>query len=81
MSERRGKRQEMRRAGCGIFRLAGAAELQLRRARAGSTSGIGLGIAQALVRSGHNVVVNGFGSAEEIKNIVAQLRSEYVRNS
>ena len=30
----------------------------------GSTSGIGLGIAQALARQGANIVLNGFGDVE-----------------
>ena len=33
----------------------------------GSTSGIGLGIAHALARAGANVVINGFGKADEIE--------------
>lgn len=33
----------------------------------GSTSGIGLGIAQALARDGANVVLNGFGEPKEIE--------------
>ena len=33
----------------------------------GSTSGIGLGIAQALAGAGMNVMLNGFGDAEEIE--------------
>ncbi len=33
----------------------------------GSTSGIGLGIAEALARSGANVVLNGFGDAMQIE--------------
>jgi 3-hydroxybutyrate dehydrogenase len=32
----------------------------------GSTSGIGLGIARAMAREGANVVLNGFGNADEI---------------
>ena len=32
----------------------------------GSTSGIGLGIAEALAAGGADVVLNGFGRAEEI---------------
>lgn len=39
----------------------------------GSTSGIGLGIARALARAGANVVLNGFGEAQEIKTIQAEL--------
>ena len=35
----------------------------------GSTSGIGLGIAQALAESGANIVLNGFGDAGEIEQI------------
>ncbi len=33
----------------------------------GSTSGIGLGIAQALAAQGANIMLNGFGTAEEIE--------------
>ncbi|MEM6666692.1 MAG: SDR family NAD(P)-dependent oxidoreductase, partial [Pseudomonadota bacterium] len=33
----------------------------------GSTSGIGLGIAEALAAEGHNIVMNGFGDAAEIE--------------
>ncbi|RRD56781.1 3-hydroxybutyrate dehydrogenase [Comamonadaceae bacterium OH2545_COT-014] len=39
----------------------------------GSTSGIGLGIAQALARQGANIVLNGFGDAEAAKAQVAAL--------
>ena len=39
----------------------------------GSTSGIGLAIASAFAQSGANVVINGFGSAEEIEAIRAKL--------
>src|SRR5215471_1381843 len=35
----------------------------------GSTSGIGLGIAEALAGSGCNVVLNGFGDAKEIDSL------------
>ncbi|WP_284338021.1 3-hydroxybutyrate dehydrogenase [Comamonas sp. NoAH] len=38
----------------------------------GSTSGIGLGIAQALAAQGANVLLNGFGDAEAAKAQVAQ---------
>jgi len=38
----------------------------------GSTSGIGLGVAQALARQGANLVLNGFGDAEEPKRLVAE---------
>ena len=43
----------------------------------GSTSGIGLGIAEALARSGANLVINGFGPADEIGRLRARLASEY----
>ena len=33
----------------------------------GSTSGIGLGIACSLARAGMNIVLNGFGTPDEIK--------------
>ena len=33
----------------------------------GSTSGIGLGIAHGLARAGANVVINGLGTAEEVR--------------
>jgi 3-hydroxybutyrate dehydrogenase len=39
----------------------------------GSTSGIGLGIARALARTGHDVMLNGFGDAAEIEAIRASL--------
>lgn len=32
----------------------------------GSTSGIGLGIARALAQAGADVMLNGFGNADEI---------------
>ena len=38
----------------------------------GSTSGIGLGVAQALARQGAHLVLNGFGDAEEPKRLVAE---------
>ena len=37
----------------------------------GSTSGIGLGIAQALAAAGCHVVLNGFGDAGEIEALRA----------
>jgi 3-hydroxybutyrate dehydrogenase len=43
----------------------------------GSTSGIGLGIAQALAGHGANVMLNGFGHAEEIKSIRSRLEREH----
>ena len=33
----------------------------------GSTSGIGLGIAEALAQRGANIILNGFGDAAEIE--------------
>lgn len=39
----------------------------------GSTSGIGLGIARALAGAGANVVLNGFGSPDEIATTIAAL--------
>ncbi|ANH04927.1 MULTISPECIES: 3-hydroxybutyrate dehydrogenase [Shinella] len=39
----------------------------------GSTSGIGLAIATAFAESGANVVINGFGAADEIEAIRARL--------
>jgi len=35
----------------------------------GSTSGIGLGIAEAFAKDGMNVMMNGFGDAEEIEQM------------
>ncbi len=43
----------------------------------GSTSGIGLGIAQALARQGANLVLNGFGDSEEPKRLVAEAGKEH----
>ncbi|SEB03019.1 3-hydroxybutyrate dehydrogenase [Rubrimonas cliftonensis] len=42
----------------------------------GSTSGIGLGVAKALAGSGMNVMLNGFGDADEIESIRSGLASE-----
>jgi 3-hydroxybutyrate dehydrogenase len=51
-------------------RLATEAMLRGRSAIvAGSTSGIGLGIARALAGAGANVVLNGFGRANEIEAV------------
>jgi len=41
----------------------------------GSTSGIGLGIAEALAKEGHNVVLNGFGEAAAIEESRTRLAS------
>jgi 3-hydroxybutyrate dehydrogenase len=43
----------------------------------GSTSGIGLGIAQRLAAEGANIVLNGFGEAREIEKLRKQIASEY----
>jgi 3-hydroxybutyrate dehydrogenase len=43
----------------------------------GSTSGIGLGIAQALARAGANVALNGFGDAAEIERTRADLEKTF----
>ena len=43
----------------------------------GSTSGIGLGIAQALAREGCNVLLNGFGDAAAIEAARAAIAKEY----
>jgi 3-hydroxybutyrate dehydrogenase len=43
----------------------------------GSTSGIGLGIATALAGAGTNIVLNGFGAADEIDKIVSDLKRQH----
>ncbi|MBX9633916.1 MAG: 3-hydroxybutyrate dehydrogenase [Magnetospirillum sp.] len=43
----------------------------------GSTSGIGLGIAQALAAQGADIMLNGFGDAAEIEALRAGLASQY----
>jgi len=43
----------------------------------GSTSGIGLGLARALAAQGSNLVLNGFGNADEIGVITRQLIADY----
>jgi len=42
----------------------------------GSTSGIGVGIAQRLARHGANIILNGFGDAQEIASLRRQLAEE-----
>jgi 3-hydroxybutyrate dehydrogenase len=44
----------------------------------GSTSGIGLAIARALAGEGAEVVLNGFGDADEIARLCAELRASHV---
>jgi 3-hydroxybutyrate dehydrogenase len=43
----------------------------------GSTSGIGLGIARALAQQGADIVLNGFGTAQEIESLRAAMEREY----
>ena len=43
----------------------------------GSTSGIGLAVAEALAAAGADLVLNGFGPAEHIEALCARLRAEY----
>ena len=43
----------------------------------GSTSGIGLGIAEGFAKEGVNLVLNGFGDAAEIEKIRASLASKF----
>ena len=43
----------------------------------GSTSGIGLAIARALAKEGANVVINGFGRAEDIERERAAIESQF----
>ena len=43
----------------------------------GSTSGIGLGIAQAFAQAGMNIMLNGFGDADEIEQTRAELAGQH----
>jgi 3-hydroxybutyrate dehydrogenase len=43
----------------------------------GSTSGIGLGIAKSLAAQGANIVFNGFGDAQEIATLQAEVAKEF----
>src|SRR5215203_2937988 len=43
----------------------------------GSTSGIGLGIAEALAAQGANVLLNGFGDSVEIEKVRAMLAEKH----
>lgn len=45
----------------------------------GSTSGIGLGIAQGFAKEGINIVINGFGDADEIEKERASLEAMGIR--
>lgn len=42
----------------------------------GSTSGIGLGIAQSLARAGADLILNGFGDASKVVAEMEQFGSE-----
>lgn len=43
----------------------------------GSTSGIGLGIAEAMARAGMNIMLNGFGDAAEIEAMRSELETRH----
>jgi 3-hydroxybutyrate dehydrogenase len=43
----------------------------------GSTSGIGLGVAQALAKHGANILLNGFGDADDIATLQADLAAQH----
>src|SRR5947199_10460103 len=43
----------------------------------GSTSGIGLGIARAFAQQGADVMLNGFGNADEIEFTRSELQREF----
>ncbi len=43
----------------------------------GSTSGIGLGIATSFAEAGYNIVLNGFGDADEIEKTRQSLETQY----
>ncbi|MEM8937579.1 MAG: 3-hydroxybutyrate dehydrogenase [Pseudomonadota bacterium] len=43
----------------------------------GSTSGIGLGVAQGFAKNGFNVVLNGFGDADEIEKTRSGIEQEF----
>ena len=43
----------------------------------GSTSGIGLGIAEAFAAHGSNIILNGFGDANEIESIRARIATTH----
>jgi 3-hydroxybutyrate dehydrogenase len=45
----------------------------------GSTSGIGLGIAQRLAAEGASIILNGFGEHAEIERVAAELRKHAAR--
>jgi|EP01033_Poteriospumella_lacustris_P007965 3-hydroxybutyrate dehydrogenase len=43
----------------------------------GSTSGIGLGVAEALASHGANLVLNGFGNSQEIESLIKRISDQY----
>jgi 3-hydroxybutyrate dehydrogenase len=43
----------------------------------GSTSGIGLGVAEKMARLGHNVILNGFGDGEAIEKLRRGLEDQF----
>ncbi len=43
----------------------------------GSTSGIGLALAHVLAKAGANIMLNGFGDADDIAAMVAKIEGEY----
>ena len=43
----------------------------------GSTSGIGLGLAQALAAKGADIMLNGFGDMPEIERVRSQISNEH----
>ena len=43
----------------------------------GSTSGIGLGIARALAEQGADILLNGFGNAQEIEFLRAEMQRQF----
>lgn len=43
----------------------------------GSTSGIGLGIAEALAGAGYNICLNGFGRAEDIEAVRVKIETDH----
>ncbi len=59
-------------ATAGVRSLAGKSAIVT-----GSTSGIGLGIAQALAAAGADIMLNGFGDAKEIEKIRGELADEH----
>lgn len=43
----------------------------------GSTSGIGLGIAEAFAAAGANLILNGFGAAHDIESLRRRLAEQH----